>query len=59
MLLDHLARTKGDPAPASAALLIEAAVARTLATGQAITTDMGGHSSTRAATTAIRHCLLA
>jgi 3-isopropylmalate dehydrogenase len=53
MLLDHLARTRRDDAPARAARRIESAVALTLADGRFRTADIGGHSSTEEVTSAI------
>jgi 3-isopropylmalate dehydrogenase len=47
MLLEHLSRTKQDPAPAEAARRIELAVRRALADGQARTPDIGGNCTTR------------
>jgi 3-isopropylmalate dehydrogenase len=53
MLLDHLAQSHDDPAPAAAARRIEAAVAGALAAGEAQTADVGGRASTRDAARAV------
>lgn len=53
MLLDHLAETRGDPAPAAAARRIEAAVAAALAAGEAQTADVGGRATTAEAARAV------
>jgi 3-isopropylmalate dehydrogenase len=53
MLLDHLSRTKQDPALAEAARRIENAVEQALAEGSARTPDIGGRCTTREATQAI------
>jgi 3-isopropylmalate dehydrogenase len=46
MMLDWLAGRRGDPAPQKAAALIERAVARYLAKGQRLPTDLGGAAGT-------------
>jgi 3-isopropylmalate dehydrogenase len=53
MMLDHLADTHDDPAPAAAARRIEKAVTVALASGDARTADLGGHATTQGATAAI------
>lgn len=53
MLLDHLADTHGDPAPAAAARQIEQAVTTALASGEARTADLGGTATTSDATATI------
>ncbi len=53
MLLDHLARTRSDPAAAEAARLIDLAVRRALADGRTRTPDIGGHSTTLEVTAAV------
>ncbi|SIO17996.1 3-isopropylmalate dehydrogenase [Singulisphaera sp. GP187] len=53
MMLDHLADTHHDPAPAAAARRIELAVTAALASGEARTADLKGLATTRGATTAI------
>ncbi|WP_406693568.1 isocitrate/isopropylmalate dehydrogenase family protein [Singulisphaera sp. Ch08] len=57
MMLDHLADTHGDPAPAAAARRIDQAVMATLASGEARTADLGGKATTRTATAAILHAI--
>ena len=53
MLLEYLARTKNNPAPALAASRIEQAVSLVLADGTVRTADLGGSSSTREVTQAV------
>jgi 3-isopropylmalate dehydrogenase len=53
MMLEHLAATRQDPAPAAAAARINTAVARVLARGEARTADLGGRSFTQEVTGAI------
>ena len=53
MMLDHLARTKHDDAPARAARQIESAVALVLDDGRFLTRDIGGQASTKEVTSAI------
>jgi 3-isopropylmalate dehydrogenase len=53
MMLEHLARTRHDPAPGIASHQIETAVARAVADRGARTSDVGGSSSTRDVTEAV------
>jgi 3-isopropylmalate dehydrogenase len=53
MLLDHLARTRSDPAAAEAARRIDLAVWRALADGRTRTPDIGGRATTREITGAV------
>ncbi len=53
MLLDYLAERHADPAPAAAARRIESAVSRAIASGEALTADIGGRATTRDAAEAI------
>jgi 3-isopropylmalate dehydrogenase len=58
MLLEHLSRTKRDPALAETARRIDLAVQRALAGGSARTPDIGGHSTTRQVTATVLAQLL-
>jgi len=58
MLLDHLADRDHDPAPRAAARRIESAVGKALATGLALTPDIGGRGTTTDVTRAILRALV-